>query len=138
MEEADQLCSMVAIIDHGKIVALDAPEALKKEVGGDVITLELEDPTDMARLRVIYKGRGFATIVSQKNNEVSIAVIDGEHQIPSVLNLASSAGISISSVSLHKPTLNDVFLHHTGHAIREDKETSEMEHVRYRIQSRMK
>jgi ABC-2 type transport system ATP-binding protein len=138
MEEADQLCSRIAIIDHGKIVALDTPEALKNEIGGDVITLELEGSTDVAQLSVIYKNNGFATIASQKNDEVSIAVKEGERQIPYVLNLASSAGISISSVSLHKPTLSDAFLHHTGHAIREDKETSEMEHVRSRTQSRMR
>jgi ABC-2 type transport system ATP-binding protein len=137
MEEADHLCSRIAIIDHGEIVALDAPEALKKMFGGDVITLELEDSTDIARLCVIYKNNRFAKIVSQKNNEVFIAVRDGERQIPYVLNLALGAGISILSVGLHKPTLDDVFLHHTGRAIR-DKETSEIEHVEYRIHSRRK
>lgn len=131
MEEADHLCNRIAIIDHGEIVALDAPEALKSMIGGDVITLELEDSTDIARLCVIYKNNGFAKIVSQKNNEIFIAVRDGEHQIPHVLNLASSEGVSILSVSLHKPTLNDVFLHHTGREIR-DKETSEKKHNGHR------
>jgi ABC-2 type transport system ATP-binding protein len=137
MEEADHLCSRIAIIDHGGIVALDAPEALKSMFGGDLITLQLENSTDVARLCVIYKDNGFAKIVSQKNNEVFIAVRDGERQIPYVMNLALSAGIPILSVSLHKPTLDDVFLYHTGHAIR-DKETSEIEHVGYRISSRRK
>ena len=137
MEEADHLCSRIAIIDYGEIVALDAPEALKNMFGGDVINLELEDSTDIARLCVIYKNKGFAKIVSQKNNEVFLAVRDGERQIPYVLNLASSAGISILSVGLHKPTLDDVFLHRTGSAIR-DKETSEIERVGYRIHSRRK
>lgn len=137
MEEADHLCSRIAIIDHGEIVALDAPEALKNMFGGDGITLELEDSTDIARLCVIYKNNGFTKIISQKNNKVFIAVRDGEHQIPYVLNLALSAGISILSVSLHKPTLDDVFLYHTGSAIR-DKETGEIEHARHMIHSRRK
>jgi ABC-2 type transport system ATP-binding protein len=137
MEEADQLCSRIAIIDHGEIVALDTPDALKNEIGGDVIALELEDSIDAARLCVIFKDGGFATNVSQKNDEVSMSVKEGERQIPRVLRLASNAGISISSVSLHKPTLNDAFLYHTGHAIREDKATSETEHVKHRLQSRM-
>lgn len=137
MEEADNLCDRIAIIDYGEIVALDAPEALKNMFGGDVIALELEDSTNIARLNIIYQNNGFAKIVSQKNNEIFLAVKDGEHQIPYVLNLASNAGISILSVSLHKPTLDDVFLHYTGHAIR-DKETNEIERVGYGTQPRRK
>jgi ABC-2 type transport system ATP-binding protein len=134
MEEADHLCNRIAIIDRGEIVALDAPEALKNRFGGDVITLELEDISDIERLCAIYKNDKLAKNVSQKNGEIFITVRDGERQIPHVLDLASNTGISILSVRLHKPTLDDVFLHHTGSAIR-DRETSEMEHVGYNIHS---
>lgn len=126
LEEADQLCSRIAIIDHGEIVALDTTEILKSMFKGDVITLKLENATDLARLCIIYRDNGFEKVVSEKNNEIFIAVRDGESQIPSFLNLALSAGISILSVSLHKPTLDDVFLHYTSHEIREDEETSEL------------
>ena len=136
MEEADHLCDRIAIIDHGEIVALDAPDALKNMLGGDVIILGLKDSNDTIRLYDIYKNNGFAKIISQKNNEIFVTVSDGEHKIPYVLNLASNANISILSVSLHKPTLDDVFIHHTGHVIR-DKEASEIEHG-YRIHSRRK
>ncbi len=137
MEEADHLCNRIAIIDHGEIVALDTPEALKNMLGGDVIMLELDKPENIPRLRAIYKTNGCASIVSQKNNEVFITVRDGEHQIPHVLALASEAGIPISSVSLRKPTLDDVFLHHTGRAIR-DRGASEIEQVGFKIRSRRK
>ncbi|MBU3967554.1 MAG: ATP-binding cassette domain-containing protein [Euryarchaeota archaeon] len=137
MEEADHLCNRIAIIDHGEIVALDTPEALKNLLGGDVIMLELDKPENIPRLRAIYKTNGCASIVSQKNNEVFITVRDGEHQIPHVLALASEAGIPISSVSLRKPTLDDVFLHHTGRAIR-DRGASEIEQVGFKIRSRRK
>ncbi len=137
MEEADHLCNRIAIIDHGEIVALDTPEALKNMLGGDVITLELEKPENMSRLCAIYKTNGCASIVSEKKNDVFITVKDGEHQIPHVLALASNAGIPIRSVSLRKPTLDDVFLHFTGRAIR-DKEVSEIEQVGYRIRARRK
>ncbi len=70
-------------------------------------------------------------------NEVFITVKNGERQIPHVLSLASGAGISIQSVSLRKPTLDDVFIHYTGRAIR-DKEVSEIETVGYKIRSRRK
>lgn len=137
MEEADHLCNRIAIIDHGEIVALDTPEALKKMLGGDVIILELKDFDDTVRLYDIYKNNGFAKIISQKNEEIFITVRDGERQIPNVLNIASNAGISILSVSLHKPTLDDVFLHHTGHEIR-DKEAIEIEFIGQKMRSRRK
>lgn len=137
MEEADHLCDRIAIIDHGEIVVLDTPEALKNMLGGDVIVLKLNHSTDIEKLYDIYKNNGFAKIISQKNDEIFVTVSDGEHQIPHVLNLASSAGISILAVSLHKPTLDDVFIHHTGHAIR-DKDDSETEHIGHRMLSRRK
>ncbi len=137
MEEADHLCNRIAIIDHGEIVALDTPEALKNSLGGDVITLGLENPDDITRLCEAYQKNGCANIVSRKMNEVFITVKEGERQIPHVLALASKAGIPIQSVSLRKPTLDDVFIHHTGRAIR-DKEVTEVEKVEYKLRSRRK
>lgn len=121
MEEADHLCDRVAIIDHGEIVVLDKPEILKNKLGGDVVTLRLTDPNKTAELFDIYKNNGFPKIV-QRNNEIDITVEAGEHQIPKILNMASNGCIDILSVSLHRPTLDDVFIHHTGHAIREKEE----------------
>lgn len=135
MEEADKLCDRIAIIDHGEIVALDTPEALKNMLGGDVITLGLEKPEDIDRLCSSYKKNGCANIVSKKQNEVFITVQNGERQIPHILALASDTGIPIISVSLRKPTLDDVFIHHTGRAIR-DKEVTEIEKVGFKIRSR--
>ena len=137
MEEADHLCDRIAIIDHGEIVALDTPQAMKNSLGGDVITLEIGNPDNIASLCEVYKKNGCANIVSQKKNEVFITVREGERQIPHVLALASDACIPILSVSLRKPTLDDVFLHHTGRAIR-DKESSEVERIGYKIRARRK
>ncbi|MCE8423200.1 MAG: ATP-binding cassette domain-containing protein [Candidatus Methanoperedens sp.] len=137
MEEADKLCDRIAIIDHGEIVALDTPQVLKNMLGGDVITLELEKPGDIEILCSAYQKDGCAQTVSKKLNEVFITVKNGEREIPHVLALASGAGISITSVSLRKPTLDDVFIHYTGRAIR-DKEVSGMEEVGYKMRSRRK
>lgn len=127
MEEADHLCDRIAIIDHGEIVALDTPEALKSTIGGDIITLKVKG-SDIIKLYDIYKNDGLAKIVSQKNDEIFITVSNGEKQIPYILNLASDEDIQILSVSLHKPTLDDVFVHYTGCAIR-DKETNDTGHI---------
>ncbi|PWB57004.1 MAG: DrrA-related ABC transporter ATP-binding protein [Candidatus Methanoperedenaceae archaeon] len=137
MEEADRLCDRIAIIDYGQIVALDTPQDLKNMLGGDVITLGLEDPGDVGRLCSSYQKDGCANIVEGKQNEVFITVNNGERQIPHILALASQAGIPIISVSLRKPTLDDVFIHYTGRAIR-DKEVSGMEEVGYKMRSRRK
>lgn len=137
MEEADKLCERIAIIDHGEIVALDTPESLKSMLGGDVITLGLENPGDIDRLCSAYQKDGCANIVSKKQNEVFITVTNGEREIPHVLALASGAGIPVTSVSLRKPTLDDVFIHYTGRAIRE-KEVTEVEKVGYKMRSRRK
>lgn len=137
MEEADRLCDRIAIIDYGQIVALDTPQDLKNMLGGDVITLGLEDPRDVGKLCSSYQKDGCANIVEGKKNEVFITVNNGERQIPHILALASQAGIPIISVSLRKPTLDDVFIHYTGRAIR-DKEVSGMEEVGYKMRSRRK
>ncbi len=137
MDEADKLCGRIAIIDHGEIVALDTPDALKNMLGGDVIKLELEKPKDIERLCSAYIHNGCANIVTRKDNEVLITVKNGERQIPYVLGIAGNAGIPILSVSLRKPTLDDVFIHYTGRAIR-DKEVTEIEEVGYKMRSRRK
>jgi ABC-2 type transport system ATP-binding protein len=137
MEEADKLCDRIAIIDYGQIVALDTPQDLKNMLGGDVITLGLENPDDVGKLCSSYQKDGCANIVTGKQNEVFITVNNGERQIPHILALASQAGIHILSVSLRKPTLDDVFIHYTGRAIR-DKEVSGMEEVGYKMRSRRK
>lgn len=137
MEEADKLCDRIAIIDYGQIVALDTPQDLKNMLGGDVITLGLENPGDVGKLCSSYQKNGCANIVKGKQNEVFITVNNGERQIPHILALASQAGIHIFSVSLRKPTLDDVFIHYTGRAIR-DKEVSGMEEVGYKMRSRRK
>lgn len=137
MEEADKLCDRIAIIDHGEIVALDTPQDLKNMLGGDVITLELKNQEDADNLCNSYKKNGCAKIATKKQNEVFITVSNGERQIPHVLAIASKEGIPILSVSLRKPTLDDVFIHHTGRAIR-DKEVGVMEEVGYKMRTRRK
>ncbi|MFZ3384886.1 MAG: ATP-binding cassette domain-containing protein [Candidatus Methanoperedens sp.] len=137
MEEADKLCDRIAIIDNGQIVALDTPQDLKNMLGGDVITLGLGNPADVDKLCSSYQKDGCANIVTKKQSEVFITVNNGERQIPHILLLASQAGIPITSVSLRKPTLDDVFIHYTGQAIR-DKEVNVMEEVGYKMRSRRK
>ncbi|KAF5428790.1 ABC-2 type transport system ATP-binding protein [Candidatus Methanomarinus sp.] len=125
MEEADHLCNRIAIIDSGRIQALDTPENLKNSLGGDVVKLVVDNEEIASALCRLYIKNGCAGNVHWKKSSIFITIKDGAHQIPHILTIASGANINILSVDLHRPTLDDVFLSHTGRAIREE-ETSEM------------
>jgi len=110
MDEAERLCDRVAIIDDGKIVALDTPEQLKQIIGGDIIRLRIKNP----RLSAI-KELGYVLRVEQTDNFVLLTVKNSSEHLQEVLNLIGD----VETVELRTPTLNDVFLHYTGHEIRE-------------------
>lgn len=117
MEEADFLCDRIAIIDRGKIIALDEPEKLKGVMGGDVLTLET---SESKKLGEILK---FEWIGERKifDGSINVTVKDGAAAIPKILSAAERSGIKINSVSLKRPSLEDVFIHFTGRTIREQE-----------------
>ena len=112
LEEADVLCDRLAIIDHGAVVTEGTPSALKSEIRGDTVTLDLNGESDQARLalreldnvlEIVPNGQG---IVARVEN--------GAAAIPSLVNRLERAGISVNEVTMSRPTLDDVYLHHTG------------------------
>ncbi|MBU1074653.1 ATP-binding cassette domain-containing protein [Patescibacteria group bacterium] len=113
MDEAEY-CDRIAIMDNGKIIALDTPKKLKKMVGGDVIILKTED-NEKAKQEIMEK---FQTEVNAKNGELMITKENGEEFIPQLFKQLS---VSVASISNRKPTLNDVFLKLTGKEIREEE-----------------
>ncbi len=117
MEEADYLCGRIAIIDHGKIVALDTPKKLKDVLGGDVVCLEVEG--DTAKYMQYAKALKWVRNAKIHDGELCLTMEHGEKRIPELVCAAPKHGISIRSVSLRKPSLEDVFLHFTGKTIRE-------------------
>jgi len=119
MEEADVLCSRVAIIDNGNIVALDTPASLKNIIGGDVIRMELGN--DCSRLVSILKKQKWVKEIKKHDCSLDISVELGERKIPKVMELAKRTRAVVESISLHKPSLEDVFLHFTGKTIREQE-----------------
>lgn len=119
IEEADYLCNRVAFVDSGKIVALDTPKALKSKLGGDVISLQIgkESQEDFAKL---LKKLKWVKTVSKHDDFVDLTVEEGEKKIVEIAVLAEKHKIGIGSISLHKPSLEDVFIHYTGKIIRDD------------------
>ncbi len=129
MEEADFLCGRVAIVDKGKVLALDSPAKLKESLGGDVITLKVKDVSKMEKLAKSMKE---SNKVKVHDSSVSITMANAGTRIPALLKKADKAGIDVESVDLHRPTLEDVFIHFTGKTIRED-EASAGEAFRQRV-----
>jgi len=128
MDEADQLCSRVAIIDHGLIVALDSPANLKASLGGDL--LELETPTVHPDFVEKLRNSQEVRRVSARNGRVTLTVAKGESFIPRVFETAQSLGMEIASVSMRKPNLEDVFIKLTGREIRQESVTEPKERIR--------
>jgi ABC-2 type transport system ATP-binding protein len=116
MEEADQLCDRIAIIDHGQIVALDTPENLKHDVGGDVVIMTVPDGS--AALKTKLEQLDLVKSAQQVDGVLRLSVDNGETAIPIFMDAARQAGIRVLSISLHEPTLEDIFIKYTGREIR--------------------
>jgi len=116
MDEAE-FCDRIAIIDAGRIVALGTPDELKAMVGGDVITLSTLDNVTAAR----EIGERFEVAPIADDGTLRIEVADGAAFVP---RLVRELGVPVSTVTLRRPSLDDVFLKLTGHAIREEEASS--------------
>ena len=117
MEEADRLCNRVAIIDHGRIIAIDTPENLKDGLGGDLVTIKSPDPAGVAEaLKEPWVVR-----VETHNDEVTVSLKNADQFVSTIVTLLNSRQVPITSISIHKPTLEDVFLSFTGKTIREQE-----------------
>ncbi|NLA39664.1 MAG: ATP-binding cassette domain-containing protein [Methanomicrobiales archaeon] len=128
MEEADRLCDRVAIIDRGAIVVLDTAENLKNSIGGDIVTITSPDPDAIAGLLTAP----WISAIEQHDGSVTIHLKEADRHVPGIVTAIHQSGIGITSLSVRKPTLEDVFLHYTGRTIREEgaggRETMRMAH----------
>jgi ABC-2 type transport system ATP-binding protein len=117
LEEADHLAQQVAIIDHGQIVVAGAPEALKAELRGDAMQVELVDALPAADVLAALSGRDAALReVSIDGRVLRARVDDGASALPAVLAALDAAGIRAATATVARPSLDDVYLRHTGRA----------------------
>jgi len=125
LEEADKLAHRVAIISGGKIRALGTPEELKGNIAGDALTLDLEQQDRAAQQ--------FATALGQtdyvkdsmwEGNKLHLYVTNGTESVPKISELASKHSVHILTLSLSRPTLDDVFLKYTGSSMEDSSEES--------------
>jgi ABC-2 type transport system ATP-binding protein len=121
MDEAEH-CDRIAIIDHGQIVAIDTPEALKASVGKDRVQIHTADD----EVAIAELARGFGIEAAMHEGAVTFSVASGEQFVP---RLFGGLSVPIKSVSVSRPTLDDVFMNYTGTTIR-DAEASGTDQMR--------
>jgi len=117
MDEADRLSDRIAIMDYGKIIALDTPAKLKETLEGDVVIIRANNPNAVLSLVTEKMGLPQAHIV---NGNVEVTVKNGKSMLPRIVETATHNNIFVESISLREPNLEDVFLHYTGRTIRAD------------------
>ncbi len=118
MEEADQLCDRVAIMDHGKILALDTPAALKRSVDADTIVRVHTDGETAGLADVLARMTG-ATHADAADGEVRVYLRGVSGVLPRVVDAAEAAGFTVTDLSINEPTLETVFITLTGKDLRE-------------------
>jgi len=127
MDEAEH-CARIAIIDHGELIAIDTPQKLKEQIGGDVIMLSTDDNKTAAR-EIADK---FDIEVKEVNGELAFHIESGEHFMPQLIKALETR---VTSISLRSPTLEDVFLNLTGRRIRDEK-VEGWDQLRARVRSK--
>jgi len=122
MDEADFLCDRIGIIDHGKLLVMNTVDMLKKSVGNDVITLSCSD------IQTLQKRLGQESWINKIQPHTSFLILSvehGEEKIPTIFDIARTINVTISSVDVRRPTLDDVFLYYTGRSMREQDHESQ-------------
>jgi ABC-2 type transport system ATP-binding protein len=118
LEEADVLCDRVFIIDQGVIAAEGTPDELKRRISGDVVILRVADQDDAARK--LLAEQPIVREISSADGTLRLTVERGEAALPSLLRVLDAAGLTLESINLARPTLDDVFLTLTGRSLREE------------------
>lgn len=119
MEEADNLCDRVGIIDGGKIRIIDSPENMKNAMGNEVISIVVDEGEHTSFLSDLEKIESIKKI-NNDGSKLTLFASNGTEVIPKIFQISSKLDIKIISISLTQPTLDDVFISYTGHEIRDD------------------
>jgi ABC-2 type transport system ATP-binding protein len=126
MDEADRVADRVAIIDHGELLVLDTPEALKRRVGeGDVVEIDLHGPSgnglpgDGHRVREAVEPLVTQALVDEEHGLLTMRALNAVSALPAILNTLENAGMKAGDVRVRKNTLEDVFIQLTGRRLRE-------------------
>jgi ABC-2 type transport system ATP-binding protein len=115
MEEADRLADRLAIVDHGTVVAGGSPDELKGDLRGDAVHLDLPPGADVARATAVLTGLPHVRDLRVTGRALSARSDDGAAAVPGILTALERAGVPVAAVTVARPSLDDVYLRHTGH-----------------------
>jgi ABC-2 type transport system ATP-binding protein len=119
LDEADALCDRLAIMDNGLVVAEGTPAELKREISGDVLVVGLAPGVAASASALLAREPFVNRLETTDDGSLRLFVDDGASAIPQVLRAVDGAGITLTTVELHRPSLDDVFLTKTGRSLRE-------------------
>ncbi|WP_375401090.1 ATP-binding cassette domain-containing protein [uncultured Amnibacterium sp.] len=120
LDEADALCDRILVIDRGRIVASDTPDALKSQISGDLVELTVTAPDQVAAAMVALTDADPDDAPRVDDLHVSARVRDVGARLPRLVRALDDAGVVLAAIEVRRPTLDDVFLTVTGRSLRED------------------
>jgi ABC-2 type transport system ATP-binding protein len=119
LDEADNLCDRIALIDRGKILTVGSPNELKESIGGDIIELSVQEGAP--ELSPTIKAIANVVDVRRAGSDYRIKTLLGEETAPAVMEAVRVAGGKVTKISISKPSLDEVYLEYTGRSIREER-----------------
>lgn len=122
LDEADQLCDRIAIIDRGKLAALGTPRQLKESLQGDVLSLTPEDADNalLERLAIALKGLDDVVQVVRRDGALELRLTPSKTILTRVLDVVNAQGARLEAIQYTRPSLEKVFIHYTGHQIKDE------------------
>jgi ABC-2 type transport system ATP-binding protein len=125
LDEADQLCDRLAIIDKGRIKTLGAPAELKIALGGDIVSLTIKETSRIGALAAAVTGQPAIRTVNVTPAGLDIRVESSEKAIPAILEAANRLDCRLEFIDYHRPRLDDVFIAHTGRSMKDEIQPTE-------------
>ena len=122
LEEADRLAGRLAIVDQGRVVAEGTPDELKGELRGDAIQVELRDPHPDGQAHVALDRVPGVWEITIEGRSLRARTDDGSAAVPAVLQALEAGGVRVASVTIARPSLDDVYLRHTGRSFAKTEE----------------
>jgi len=123
MEEADELCDRIGIIDFGKIQVIDTPKSMKRAIGNEIISFNLVDgKANQDTLIDQINNIEFVKEVKNKQDSITVFSTNSNEVIPKIFQASTNLNMKINSLTLKQPTLDDVFISYTGHDLRDETE----------------
>ncbi len=137
MEEADRLCDNISIIDYGKIKVTGSPKSLKNALGNEVVVFEVNSDMKLEIMLSELKKIPLVKDIKTNGDEVTVFSSSGDQVMPKIFEISNNLGIKIETISLTRPTLDDVFISYTGRELRDEngsynlkKEREKMRRIR--------